>query len=306
MTDNVIETGARSAGKVTIDDTVAFSSTAGKVKSIASHYQSERITFPVVTETIDTLQLQAHGINIFQTFKAAFFRDYMSYTYGGSNIITPEDAGAMMLNLNMHEFKRCLPLSAYVSGCGEIVRAPSVCVPLSMLVHICEITQLKCCSEYCHNSGKLLITLDTTCWLETANNTRANSPGHSNNARDWITDSPSVARWTIRSQALNVMIVQSWRMGKVQRPNSDWCYCVTLSLAETMFQRRLRLERVRREDPVFASTSKRVALKLWPADAERRVIAVGPTSGSNYHSPKRMLPSAAFTLVRTSRADTST
>jgi hypothetical protein len=86
-----------------IDDTVAFNDgTSAKHKTTSSQELSERVFFPVATETIDTLQLQAHGINIFNTFKAAFFRDYMTYTFGGANIITPEDPGALMLNFCLY------------------------------------------------------------------------------------------------------------------------------------------------------------------------------------------------------------
>ena len=102
LTDNVIDVPARSNMKVAIDDTVAFNSTAGKIKTASSHNTAERVGFPSYTETIDTLQLQAHGINIFQSYKSQFFRDYMSYTFGGQNINTPEDKGAYMLNFCLY------------------------------------------------------------------------------------------------------------------------------------------------------------------------------------------------------------
>ncbi len=102
LTDNVIDISAKSHSEVMIDDTVAYNAVSIKHKTNSSQESVERITFPSITETIDTLQLQAHGINIFSSFKAQFFRDYMSYTFGGSNIITPEDAGAMMLNFCLY------------------------------------------------------------------------------------------------------------------------------------------------------------------------------------------------------------
>jgi hypothetical protein len=102
MTDNVMTADAHSHGDVMIDDTVAFNAASAKHKTFSAHEAGERIIYPVATETIDTLQLQAHGINIFSTFKAQFFRDYISYTFGGANIITPEDAGAMMLNFCLY------------------------------------------------------------------------------------------------------------------------------------------------------------------------------------------------------------
>lgn len=102
LTDNVIDISAKSNGDVMIDDTVAFNAVSAKHKIFSAQESSERLVFPVATETIDTLQLQAHGINIFSTYKAQFFRDYLSYTFGGANIITPEDLGAMMLNFCLY------------------------------------------------------------------------------------------------------------------------------------------------------------------------------------------------------------
>jgi hypothetical protein len=102
MTDQVINQASTSHGDVMIDDTVAFNAASIKHKTFTAQEVSERIIYPVATETIDTLQLQAHGINIFSTFKSAFYRDYMPYTFGGTNINTPEDQGALMLNFCLY------------------------------------------------------------------------------------------------------------------------------------------------------------------------------------------------------------
>ncbi len=102
MTDNVLSIESKMNGDVMIDDTVAFNAASAKHKTFSAQRTSERLIYPVATETIDTLQLQAHGINIFSTFKAAFFRDYLSYTFGGANINTPDDQGAMMLNFCLY------------------------------------------------------------------------------------------------------------------------------------------------------------------------------------------------------------
>jgi hypothetical protein len=102
MDDNVIDITAKSHSDVMIDDTVAFNAASAKHKTAFSQESIERISFPSHTETVDTLQLQAHGISIFSTFKAQFFRDYMTYTFGGANVITPEDPGAMMLNFCLY------------------------------------------------------------------------------------------------------------------------------------------------------------------------------------------------------------
>ena len=47
--------------------------------------------------TIDTLTIQAHGINIYNAFPNGFFNAYTSYHYGGPNINTPTDVGALFV-----------------------------------------------------------------------------------------------------------------------------------------------------------------------------------------------------------------
>jgi hypothetical protein len=102
LTDNVIDSTSRSKTDVMVDDTVAYNAVSAKHKTAHSQHFVERVTFPTRTETVDTLQIQAHGINIFNAFKAQFFRDYITYTFGGANIITPEDPGAMMVNFCLY------------------------------------------------------------------------------------------------------------------------------------------------------------------------------------------------------------
>lgn len=102
LTDQNVDLTAKANSDVMTDDTVAFGAVSLKHKTNFSQEASGTLTFPLFTETIDTLQLQAHGINIYSTFKAQFFRDYQSYTFGGANIVTPEDLGAMMMNFCLY------------------------------------------------------------------------------------------------------------------------------------------------------------------------------------------------------------
>lgn len=103
LTDNVVHQSATAHSDVMTDDSVIFSdSTDPAHKTNMSQETYERLVFPSYTETVDTLQLRAHGIDIFSAFKAQFFRDYISYTYGGANIVTPEDLGALMLNFCLY------------------------------------------------------------------------------------------------------------------------------------------------------------------------------------------------------------
>jgi len=63
---------------------------------------SERLTYAESKKTFTTLSLNAHGIDIYQDIDTAFFSDYMPYQYGGYNIVTPEDEGAVMINFCLY------------------------------------------------------------------------------------------------------------------------------------------------------------------------------------------------------------
>lgn len=101
-TDQSLETTSLAAGDVMIDNTVAFDAVSPFHKRFSSQELCERVTYPAVTETISTLKVVAHGIQLFDTYKAAFYRDYLSYTFGGPNIATPYDLGALMVNFCLY------------------------------------------------------------------------------------------------------------------------------------------------------------------------------------------------------------
>src|SRR5208282_5369448 len=102
LTNQVIQQSATSTGMVVIDDTVPFNAGTGKTKATSSYQAVGHITYPTPTQVIQTLQLQAHGINIYQQYAFNFYRDYQPYVYGGVNIITPQDQGALMMNFCLY------------------------------------------------------------------------------------------------------------------------------------------------------------------------------------------------------------
>ncbi len=102
LTDNVVPISSQSYAQVVIDDTVAWNAGTGKTKSAFSQVETDRVTWPSTTLTIDTLRLQAHGINIYQEYGHRFYNEYQPYIYGGVNIITPEDRGACMMNFCLY------------------------------------------------------------------------------------------------------------------------------------------------------------------------------------------------------------
>jgi hypothetical protein len=57
-----------------------------------------KTTFTTETATVDTMNVTAHGITLYEYFNTAFYNAYIPYHYGGYNISTPKDPGAMMIN----------------------------------------------------------------------------------------------------------------------------------------------------------------------------------------------------------------
>lgn len=102
LTDQVLDVTSTSRGDVMIDDTIAFNApntpTSAKHKTFSTQHTAERIVYPSSTATIDTLQLDAHGISIYAQFARQFYRDYQLFIYGGDKIMTNSDLGSMMMN----------------------------------------------------------------------------------------------------------------------------------------------------------------------------------------------------------------
>jgi hypothetical protein len=85
-----------------IDDTLAFNAETEKHKTFSSQESAGRIVYPTYQETVDLVNLKAHSIVIFNNFSTTFFRDYQPYNFGGTNIVTPEDKGALMMNFCLY------------------------------------------------------------------------------------------------------------------------------------------------------------------------------------------------------------
>ena len=67
--------------------------------------------------TVDTLSLTSHGITIFDSFNDTFFNQYMPLHYGGTALTTPDDTGALFINMAL------FPRSYQPSGHLNISRA---------------------------------------------------------------------------------------------------------------------------------------------------------------------------------------
>lgn len=59
-------------------------------------------TVAVCRPTIDWVTIKAHGIPIYNQFPAKFYNAYLPYNYGGPNVRTPEDCGALMITFCLY------------------------------------------------------------------------------------------------------------------------------------------------------------------------------------------------------------
>jgi hypothetical protein len=56
----------------------------------------------VCSPTMKSVTIKAHGIPIYNKFPASFYNAYLPYNYGGPNIRTPEDCGALMITFCLY------------------------------------------------------------------------------------------------------------------------------------------------------------------------------------------------------------
>ena len=52
--------------------------------------------------TVSTIELDIHGVRIFDSTDAIFYGSYLPYHYGGINLNTPDDSGAYMINFAVY------------------------------------------------------------------------------------------------------------------------------------------------------------------------------------------------------------
>jgi hypothetical protein len=105
LTDNVVDINTKSFGRASYDQsaTVDLSVTALLAETTLECQSTvERISYPVEAETLDSIKIEAHGIVLYQTLKSTFFRDYIPWHFGGINLNTPEDRGALMVNFCLY------------------------------------------------------------------------------------------------------------------------------------------------------------------------------------------------------------
>lgn len=103
-----------SADRASLAETPAAAAIAALGSSVGQVIP-DRYWLPV--PTVDTLSLTSHGITIYDSFTDMFYNSYAPFQYGGYALSTPEDPGAMFVNLAL------FPRSYQPSGHLNISRA---------------------------------------------------------------------------------------------------------------------------------------------------------------------------------------
>jgi hypothetical protein len=60
------------------------------------------LTVPTFGSTVETLTVTAHGVTLYNNFPSRFYNAYLPLTYGGENIVAPEDPGLLMVTFNLY------------------------------------------------------------------------------------------------------------------------------------------------------------------------------------------------------------
>jgi len=97
----------------------------------------------IPVSSVDQVSLVSHGIPIFQSFSDLFYSSYIPYNYGGTNLQTPEDTGAIMINFAL------FPRSYQPSGHLNISRVRE--------------TYLTCASQYVNSAAPLTAIIVAIC-----------------------------------------------------------------------------------------------------------------------------------------------
>jgi hypothetical protein len=83
-----------------IVDVVLTSATASVQGVSTSGAQTSTVFVP--SRTVDTVTITAHGIPIYNGFSNKFYSAYIPYQFGGPNITSPTDIGALMIPFNLY------------------------------------------------------------------------------------------------------------------------------------------------------------------------------------------------------------
>jgi len=83
-------------------DTVNLVATSTDFTIARSSSSSVSSKVEVCTRTLTRVTIKAHGIPIYNDFPTGFYNAYLPYNYGGHNIRTPEDCGALLITFCLY------------------------------------------------------------------------------------------------------------------------------------------------------------------------------------------------------------
>jgi hypothetical protein len=91
--------GALAGGAVNASGTSAVVTATAGIAAAAKKItvQGMEIQAKSWAATLDTINISAHGVDIYKVFPTAFFNAYTSYHYGGPNINGPQDVGSLFV-----------------------------------------------------------------------------------------------------------------------------------------------------------------------------------------------------------------
>jgi hypothetical protein len=115
--DNVClsESAATASGGATVSSNAGIIASSSTYSSAIYDVVPNEYYLPV--PTVDSMALTSHGIVIFENFQDQFFNSYMPFHYGGTSLCTPDDVGALFINMAL------FPRSYQPSGHLNISRA---------------------------------------------------------------------------------------------------------------------------------------------------------------------------------------
>lgn len=92
--------GSALNGVVTVAPAPTTAITASNAVAAASYkvtFQGTEIQTSSRTDIFDTVTIQAHGVDMYKEMPRGFLNAYTTYSYGGPNINTPADSGALFI-----------------------------------------------------------------------------------------------------------------------------------------------------------------------------------------------------------------
>jgi hypothetical protein len=108
---------ANAAGATFVFETVQLAADAAYMVHATKSGECAKVEVHKSTPTVDKLSITAHGIDIYKEMPGTFFNSYTPYTFGGHNVSSPEDPGALMITFCLY------PGSYQPSGHVNVSRA---------------------------------------------------------------------------------------------------------------------------------------------------------------------------------------